>query len=124
MSATVEESTRIASLLHALSETLESERAALIENDAALIHDCAESKKQHLRRLNEFPRRDGDVFAGFTADLRAIAELNLANGGLIARRRQETIWTLRQIGLYDQDGGYDSHGSQGSAVTTRHRVTV
>ncbi len=116
-------SAHIAGLLSALRDSLEAERAALIANDAEGIYESSESKLKSLRRLNETAPLS-DALKDFTPDLRALAELNVANGALIARRRQETVWTLRQLGLYERDGGYDSRGSVGSAVKTRHRITV
>jgi hypothetical protein len=121
--STPDRSAHVAELLRALQETLQSERGALIDNDAERIVECSESKMKHLRRLNDLPGQS-NVLSGFTPELRALAELNVANGALIARRRQETVWTLRQLGLYERDGGYNAQGSIGSAVRTRHRAVV
>ena len=117
-------SAHIAELLRAVKATLESEREALIANDAERIVECSETKMKHMRRLNDLPAQGVDVLSGFAPDLRALAELNVANGALIARRRQETVWTLRQLGLYERDGGYDAYGSMGNTVRTRHRTVV
>jgi flagellar biosynthesis/type III secretory pathway chaperone len=121
--STPDRSVQIAELLHALQETLQAERSALIANDAERIYECSENKQRHLRRLNELPAQN-DALSGFTPDLRALAEMNIANGALIARRRQETVWTLRQLGLYEREGGYDANGGMGSTVRTRHRAVV
>jgi len=120
---TPDRSVQIAELLRALQETLQAERSALIDNDADRLYACSESKQKHLRRLNEMPPQS-DALSGFTPELRALAELNIANGALIARRRQETVWTLRQLGLYEREGGYDANGGMGSTVRTRHRAVV
>jgi hypothetical protein len=120
---TPDRSVQIAELLRALQETLQAERSALIENDAGRIYECSENKQKHLRRLGEMPS-PSDALSGFTPELRALAELNIANGALIARRRQETVWTLRQLGLYEREGGYDARGGMGSTVRTRHRAVV
>jgi hypothetical protein len=117
-------SAHVAELLRAVKSTLEAEREALVANDAEQIHACSETKLKHMRRLNDLPSQGVDVLSGFTPDLRALAELNVANGALIARRRQETVWTLRQLGLYERDGGYDAYGSVGNTVRTRHRAVV
>ena len=122
--STLDRSAHIAELLRAVKATLESEREALIANDAERIVECSETKLKHMRRLNDLPAQGVDVLSGFTPDLRALAELNVANGALIARRRQETVWTLRQLGLYERDGGYDAYGSMGNTVRTRHRTIV
>jgi hypothetical protein len=121
---TPDRSAHIAELLRAVKTTLESEREALIANDAERIVECSETKMKHMRRLNDLPAQGVDVLSGFTPDLRALAELNIANGALIARRRQETVWTLRQLGLYEREGGYDAYGSMGNTVRTRHRAVV
>ncbi len=122
--STPDRSAHIAELLRAVKATLEAERDALIANDAERIYECSETKLKHMRRLNELPAHGGDVLSGFTPDLRALAEFNVANGALIARRRQETVWALRQLGLYEREGGYDAYGSVGSTVRTRHRAVI
>ena len=120
---TPDRSLHVAELLRALQETLAAEREALIANDAERIYECSETKMKHLRRLNDMPAQS-DALKNFTPDLKALAELNVANGALIARRRQETVWTLRQMGLYEREGGYNAQGSMGGAVRTRHRAYV
>ena len=106
--------------LRGLRRTLEAERAALIANDADAILSLSQTKLGDLQRLEH--SHDAQVFAGFTQDLRDLAELNIANGALIARRRQETIWTLRQLGMYEGESAYDMRGGYGGALKSRRAV--
>jgi len=106
--------------LKALRETLEAERAALIANDADTILRLSDIKLRNLRdvRATTQPKLSDD----FAEEVRALAQLNIANGALIARRRQETVWTLRHLGLYERDSAYDERGACGSAIKSRHRT--
>ncbi len=111
--------TKLPPALRTLHETLEAEREALIANDADAIVRLAEAKLKNLRTLEAAPV--GPALKNFDAELRALAALNVANGALIARRRQETVWTLQQLGLFQQESVYDERGGYGAAIKSRHR---
>lgn len=106
--------------LRALYDTLDAEREALIANDADAIARLAEAKLRNLRSLETTPA--DPLLKNFDAELRSLAALNVANGALIARRRSETVWALQQLGLFEQNGGYDERGGYGAATTSRHRA--
>ncbi|HEX6834506.1 MAG TPA: flagellar protein FlgN [Rudaea sp.] len=118
---TARDPARMPGPLRALHETLTAERAALVANDADALVRLAETKLRNLRALTEAP---ASVREEFPDDLRALAGLNAANGALIARRRHETVWTLRQLGLYEGNTAYDARGGFGSSVRNRHWATA
>jgi flagellar biosynthesis/type III secretory pathway chaperone len=108
--------------LTALRGTLEAERAALIANDADALLRLSDLKLCNLRDVQA--TACGDDISEIGEELRALAQLNIANGALIARRRQETVWTLRHLGLYERDSAYDGRGACGNAIKSRHRISA
>lgn len=108
--------------LRELGDTLRAERAALVANDCDAILRLADTKLTQLKRLQDGGMAQRAALAEFDAELRELAALNVANGALIARRRHETQWTLRQLGLETRAGSYDAHGAFGHAIAPRARA--
>ena len=105
--------------LRALRDSLEAEREALIANDTQALLRTTEEKSRALRALGGAER--AAQLQGLEPELRTLSDLNRANGALIARRRQEAIWTLQQLGLYERSSAYDQFGGIGSNMKMRVR---
>jgi hypothetical protein len=69
------------------------------------------------------PDRSAHVAKLFRAVKTTLKAALAANGVLVARRRQEAVWSLRQPGRYERAGDYDAYVSMGSAVQTK-RLTI
>ncbi len=103
--------------LQSLSDALDSEQRALIEHDVAALIAATGRKLDALRALEQQPPMD-DV-----ARLRVLAERNQANGALLARRRREVNWALRQLGRSENAPAYDANG-QAQSVQARRPLAV
>lgn len=97
-----------------LASALEAERQALVGHDVDGLVRANEAKLAALRALENAPL--GEVAR---ERLAALSELNRANGALLARRRREVGWALRQLGRSESQPAYDARGRAGS--TPRHR---
>lgn len=115
---------RAGTVVESLRRALESERAALVDNDAEALARTAADKMACLRTAGSLFERHAEAFAAHAGELRALAELNLANGLLIARRRRETQWTLHQLGLGGRDDVYDASGSLAAPAKGRRTVAA
>lgn len=90
--------------LERLAVALADEREALIGHDVDALMRSTRDKLAALRELEADPREDD---AGRLAEL---AELNRANGALLARRRREVNWALRHLGRSESAPAYDARG--------------
>jgi len=90
--------------LQRLSDALDAEREALVAHDVHALIKATGAKLEALRTLEAHPPvGEADV-------LQALAERNRANGVLLARRRREVNWSLRQLGRNEDAPAYDSRG--------------
>lgn len=101
-------------LLDAFAAALDAERNALLARDADALRAATAAKTDCLRRLAQV---DASHFApGPHAErLRALADLNRANGELIARRRRDVEWTLSRLGRATAAPAYDPSGRVAAA---------
>lgn len=91
-----------------LAAALEEERAALVGGDAG---DLLRATQQKLAALGELEARaDTATAARLSARIATLAELNRANGALLARRRREVNWALRHLGRMESSPAYDASG--------------
>jgi hypothetical protein len=96
-------------LLDTFAAALDAERAALLSRDAESLRAACAAKTDCLRQLAQV---DSTHFVpGPHAErLRALADLNRANGELIARRRRDVEWTLSRLGRTCRSPAYDPNG--------------
>ena len=99
--------------LQRLSDALDDERQALIEHDVHALIRATGEKLEALRSLEVAPP------IGQIDRLQELAERNIANGVLLARRRREVNWALRQLGRSETAAAYDAKGQ--SHVTHARR---
>ena len=99
--------------LERLATALADEREALIGHDVEALMRSTQEKLAALRELEATP--SGEI-AGPLAEL---AELNRANGALLARRRREVNWALRHLGRVESTPAYDAHGRAEQARHSR-----
>ncbi len=105
-------------LLDAFGAALEAERHALLHRDAEALKAACAAKTDCLRRLALVDT--ANFVAGPHAErLRALADLNRANGELIARRRRDVEWTLTHLGRATRTPDYDPSGLVGSTIGGR-----
>lgn len=109
--------TDMADPLQQLSEALDGERQALIEHDVPALIAATGRKLEALRVLEQQPPLEQ------AERLRELAERNRANGVLLARRRREVSWTLRQLGRSENASAYDAKG-QAQQLHTRRSLAV
>lgn len=103
--------------LERLSDALDGEQRALIEHDVAALVAATGKKLEALRELERQPPLHN-------ADrLKELAERNHANGVLLARRRREVNWALRQLGRSESAPAYDAKG-QAQTVHARRPLAV
>ncbi len=103
--------------LERLSDALDGEQRALIEHDVAALVAATGKKLEALRELERQPPLHN-------ADrLKELAERNHANGVLLARRRREVNWALRQLGRSEAAPAYDAKG-QAQTVHARRPLAV
>lgn len=96
-----------------LSDALDAERQALVEHDVHALIRATGAKLEALRTLEGAPP------VGQAEALSALAERNRANGVLLARRRREVNWALRQLGRSEDAPAYDSRGQAHQARSGR-----
>ena len=96
-----------------LSDALDAERQALIEHDVHALIRATGAKLDALRAL------EGTPPVGQAERLQALAERNRSNGVLLARRRREVNWALRQLGRSEDAPAYDSRGQSHQASSGR-----
>ena len=89
--------------LQRLSAALEEERRAIVEHDVEGLVRCTQEKLDALRALEAAAAGYGfpDELQGRLTEL---AEMNHANGILLARRRREVNWALRHLGRAESSG--------------------
>ena len=104
--------------LQRLSAALEEERRAIVEHDVDALMRSTQEKLDALRALEA-----AAAGFGFPEDLQVrlaeLAELNHANGILLARRRREVNWALRHLGRTESHGAYDAQGQTSTAAASR-----
>jgi len=113
-----DESSRISEVLRVLREALLTERRALIENDPETLLRVTSEKTKVLTHLATLSGQSVPDDAA-RAELYALSELNIANGTLVAKRRFETVWVLRQLGVCEGGNAYDAQGLMGQALRRR-----
>lgn len=91
-----------------LATALDDERAALVGGDAGDLLRATSEKLAALRELEA--RADADTAERLADRIAALAELNRANGALLARRRREVNWALRSLGRIESAPAYDASG--------------
>ena len=90
--------------MDALEAALNDERQALLDNDADRLIASSQAKLSALRLVQSEPLRpDAEP------RLRALSDLNRANGALLSRRRREVNWALRHLGR-QETGTYGAGG--------------
>ena len=100
-----------------LSDALDGERQALIEHDVHALIRATGEKLEALRALEAKPPVD------HAGHLQELAERNRANGALLARRRREVNWALRQLGRSENASAYDAKG-QSQMLHTRRPLAI
>lgn len=90
--------------LQRLSDALDGERQALVDHDVPALIQATSEKLDALRVLESQPP------VGEADSLQELAERNRANGALLARRRREVDWSLRQLGRSENASAYDAKG--------------
>lgn len=106
-------------LLDAFAAALEAERRALLARDADGLRQACAAKNDCLRGLAQTDT--SNFLPGPHAErLQALADLNRANGELIARRRRDVEWTLSRMGRSDTAVAYDPQGVLGSTTSARN----
>jgi len=103
--------------LQRLSDALDVERLALVEHDVHALIQATGAKLEALRAL------EAALPVGQGERLQELAERNRANGVLLARRRREVNWALRQLGRSEEASAYDAKG-QSSTLHTRRPLAV
>ena len=103
--------------LQQLATALEGERNALVHNDVTALVQATADKLAALRAMEQSPP------VGQGERLRELAERNLANGRLLARRRREVNLALRQLGRSEAAPSYDAKG-QAQTVHARRPLAV
>ena len=90
--------------LERLATALADEREAPIGHDVDALMRSTRDKIVALRELET--ASDGTL----SGPLSELAELNRANGALLARRRREVNWALRHMGRTESAPAYDALG--------------
>lgn len=103
--------------LQQLSDALDGERQALVDHDVPALIAATGRKLEALRILEAQPPVE------HAAKLQELAERNRANGALLARRRREVNWALRQLGRSETASAYDAKG-QSQLLHTRKPLAV
>lgn len=103
--------------LQRLSDALDDERQALIAHDVHALIRATGEKLEALRVLEVSPPLE------HVSRLQELAERNVANGVLLARRRREVNWALRQLGRSESGSAYDAKG-QAQLLHTRRPLAV
>lgn len=100
--------------LDALEAALAAERQALLDHDVEALLRSTQDKAVAIRQAEAMQAGQADP-----ARVAALAELNRANGILLARRRREVTWALRHIGRMESTGVYDAGGHSGARPQAR-----
>lgn len=100
--------------LDGLAEALSLERRALIENDADLLVRANEAKLVALRAVEAAPPAIEEH-----PRIAELAELNRANGALLARRHREVRWALRHLGRLEAAPAYGAKGQVATEARAR-----
>lgn len=108
------ESCPLKGALAALAKALQDEREALLRQDVMALTDAGSAKLIALHRLNSV--LPGAERRPHVEDLRKLAELNQANGALIARRCREVEWALQQLSAMEASSTYDASGSMSKPI--------
>lgn len=105
-------------LLDEFAAALDAERRALLDRDTDGLRQACAAKSDCLRRLSAV---DAAQIAGsaLAERLRVLADLNRANGELIARRRRDVDWMLSRLGRSTDAAAYDPRGMLGGIATGR-----
>ena len=103
-----------AATVERLATALAEEREALLGGDAAQLLCATQDKLAALREL------EAGIEPALADRLAELAELNRANGALLARRRRELNWALRHMGRTESAPGYNASG--GMALAPRMRA--
>lgn len=101
------------STVERLALALADEREALIGGDADRLLRATREKLAALRAL------ETRIVPDLADRVAELAELNRANGALLARRRREVNWALRCLGRTESSPAYDASGAVESARNTR-----
>ena len=99
--------------LQQLATALEGERNALVHNDVTALVQATADKLAALRAMEQSPP------VGQGERLRELAERNLANGRLLARRRRGVNLALRQLGRSEAPSAYTASGHTGHIIRPR-----
>jgi hypothetical protein len=94
-----------------LENALVAERNALLARDVDALGRAGAAKLAALRAALAACGRSAD--ATVRERIRALDELNRANGTLLAKRRSDVAWTLRALGLGEAACAYDAQGGIG-----------
>ena len=103
--------------LDALESALQAERRALLEHDVDGLMRSTQAKLEALAAAERVARPDDMARVG------ELHELNRANAVLLARRRREVSWALRQLGRSEASSAYDAKG-QAHLLHTRKPLAV
>lgn len=103
--------------LQRLSDALDVERQALVGHDVQSLIRATSAKLEALRALEQM------LPVGQNERLQELAERNRANGVLLARRRREVNWALRQLGRSESASAYDAKG-QSNTLHVRRPLAV
>ncbi len=99
--------------LSALERALQTERDALLGHDVNALLQSTEQKLAAIRQVESLPPS-----ADAPERVRQLAEMNRANGTLLARRQRAVIWTLRQLGRVES-GAYNARGHSNNTAIGR-----
>jgi flagellar biosynthesis/type III secretory pathway chaperone len=88
----------------ALAQALRAERVALESQDVDGLMRATEAKLVAVHQLERNPP------IAAAKELTRLAELNRANGALLARRRRLVQWSLRALGRTGSASDYNSSG--------------
>lgn len=102
-----------ASTVDRLALALADEREALIGGDAEGLLRATSEKLAALHAL------EAGIEPALAGRIGELAELNRANGALLARRRREVNWALRCLGRAESAPAYDAAGGMEQARNTR-----
>ncbi|MBS7457190.1 flagellar protein FlgN [Coralloluteibacterium stylophorae] len=97
-----------------LADALAAERRALLDHDADALLRATAAKLEALRAVEAQPVADEAQ-----PRIRELAELNRANGALLARRRREVTWALRHLGRLDAAPAYNARGATSGGMQSR-----
>ncbi len=101
-------------IVERLAVALADEREALIGGDADALMRATQAKLDALGAL------EAGIDPGLADRVAELAELNRANGALLARRRREVNWALRCLGRSESASSYDHSGGMESMRSSRN----